>query len=155
MTPFEPEDAGRQDVQPAPGYWKASDGNWYPAPPEDRLPPPPTDYVTPPTPMTNGMATAALVLGIIGVCLFWAVGAGVVCGILAVVFGAFGMSKAIHLPGRYLRGRALAGLILGGIAIVLGSLVFVVIVLVGGTVDTDESDGRCDDSRYFQDPDCD
>jgi hypothetical protein len=151
MTPDEPTDARQHDVQPAPRYWKASDGNWYPPPPDDRLPPPPTDHVTPPPPMTNGMATAALVLGVIGVCLFWAAGAGVVCGILAVVFGAFGMSKAIHLPEPYLRGRALAGLILGGLAIVFGSMF---VVLVSANIDTDDSDGSCDDSRYFQDPDC-
>ncbi len=71
---------------------------------------------------TNGMATASLVLGIIGVvmCTF------IVPSVLAVVFGIIGVRRANRL-GREGKGKAVWGLVLGGfvlailIAIAIGS----------------------------------
>lgn len=67
---------------------------------------------------TNGAATAALVLGIVGFIV------PIVCSILAVVFGAIGMGAADKLPNRNGRGMALAGLVLGIVGAVLWLLFF-------------------------------
>lgn len=160
---------GGVDQPPGPGYWKASDGNWYPpqsSAPQAPPPPPPgygSVFGMPPPPgasvaQTNGMATAALVLGIVGICLFWAVGLGALLGLLAVIFGGIGMSKAKSIPGEPLKGRAQAGLITGIIAIVAGVAFFVAVVAAVDDefdqINSDPSDGRCDPDRYLQDPDC-
>jgi hypothetical protein len=75
----------------------------------------------------NGLAVAAMVLGIISVvlCFLWFLGP--VLGILAIIFGALGLSKSKKV-GRG-RGAALAGLILGVIGILL-SIVFIVLVVM-------------------------
>jgi len=79
----------------------------------------------------NGIATAALVCGIIGVLLAWVpfvVVAGFVLAVLALVFGIQGIRRAnVSQSGR---GKALAGVILGtvGLALsVLGVLLSVVV----------------------------
>jgi hypothetical protein len=199
MTDFQPPfpppgPAG--DVPPGPGYWKASDGNWYPpqagsaasgwasaptVPPPGApgwgsaptVPPPgapgwgsaPT--VPPPGYApgdVNGMATAALVLGIVGLCLFWIPFLGPLLAILGVIFGLVGISKAKEHPGAPLIGRAKAGLVTGIIGTVVGIGFFVlVVVAVDNTVNeleringinTDPANGVCDPERFLQDPDC-
>lgn len=134
---------------PGPGYWKASDGQWYPP---QSSPPPPT--------ATNGMATAALVLGILSICLFWFTGVGIILGILAIIFGALGLKRANEVPTKPLSGRAKAGLITGIVGTLAGIL-FVVIAIVAFEdviddleIDSDPSDGVCDEDRFIQDPDC-
>src|SRR6266508_806046 len=64
----------------------------------------------------SGLGTAALVLGIVGAAfglipLFAII--ALICGAIAVVFGAIGLKR----PGR---GRAIAGLVLGLVALALG-----------------------------------
>jgi hypothetical protein len=125
---------------PVPGWWLASDGNWYPpqadaggaagAPPG---PPGPPAYGPPPsaaygytpyaqTQGTNGMAIASLVLGIVW--LWW------IGSILAVIFGFVAMSQ-IKERNQGGKGLATAGLILGFIGI--GTLVlFILLVAIGG-----------------------
>jgi len=72
---------------------------------------------------SNGMATAALVLGLVGAVFglipltFWI---ALICGILAVVFGISGRRNAAKGLGR--GGMATWGLILGIVAIALGIL---------------------------------
>lgn len=80
--------------------------------------------------LTNGLATAALVLGIIGA----VVGlipltspVALVLGVLATVFGAIGRNKAAKNPEVPNKGRATAGLVLGIVSIVL-SIIGMVIV---------------------------
>jgi hypothetical protein len=75
---------------------------------------------------SNGMAVAALVVGIIGLVLFWTVWGGVILGILGVIFGAVGISKANR--GAPNKGMAVAGLVLGALALV-GSILFLVAVV--------------------------
>ena len=103
-------------------------------------PPGPPAYSPPPTapyvaPMgapaagpSNGMAIAALVLGIVSLVLFFACGAGILAGLLAVVFGFIGMSKAKEIGKG--RGMGLAGLILGLVGII-GGILFLVLVIIG------------------------
>lgn len=73
----------------------------------------------------NGLGTAGLVCGIIGVVLAWNF-FGVVLGILAVCFGGVGLGRAKRGEATN-RGAALAGLILGVVA-----LAALVILLVAG-----------------------
>ena len=75
----------------------------------------------------NGMGTAALVLGIIGLVLCWNI-FGIILGILAVIFGGVGLGRAKRGEANN-RGAAMAGLVLGIIAIVL--MIVLVIAVVG------------------------
>jgi hypothetical protein len=156
------------DTPQGQGWWLASDGRWYP--PQDASPPPPvasfaqgpTSYApVAPAVGGNGLATAALVLGIVGICLFWFCGIGILLGVLAIVFGAIGMATGKKLPGEPLVGRAKAGLITGIVAVVVGIGFFVVAAMMAdsNSVDFDEfnsdpSNGVCNEDRFLQDPDC-
>ncbi len=102
-------------------------------PPSAPAGPPTTPYVPPPPVASgggtsNGMAIAALVLGIVSLVLFFACGAGILAGVLAAVFGFLGLSKAKQ-SGQG-RGMSLAGLILGLIGII-GGILFLVLVTIG------------------------
>lgn len=73
----------------------------------------------PPQPVTspqNGMGTAALVLGLIGLPF------GCIFGILAIIFGAVGMQRA-NAGLATNRGVAMAGLVIGIVGTVIWTLV--------------------------------
>lgn len=77
----------------------------------------------------GGMATGALVLGILALITSITVFGGVVLGLLAVIFGIIGLRRANR--GLALgRGRAIAGIILG----LLGILVAVALVAIGVSI---------------------
>ncbi|GGX88601.1 DUF4190 domain-containing protein [Streptomyces fructofermentans] len=95
--------------------------------------------VMPPMP-SNGLGTAALVLGIIaavGFCL-WPV--ALVCGVLAVIFGAIGRGKARRGEATN-PGQALAGIICGVVGIALGVAFAVVFFFLAGEESVDSPDG--------------
>lgn len=174
------------DAPPAPGWWKASDGNWYPPQQQPQQqphqPPPPGGagqwtpppvggaygtqsapgggvYYSPQTPQQqgNGIATWALVLGILSILGFWTFGLGVFLGILAVIFGIMGRNRAREAPGTPNEGRAQAGLITGILGIV-GGLAFIAwaLTFVDDVVDEIEhqlDDGICEPETGL-DPDC-
>lgn len=75
----------------------------------------------------NGLGVAALVLGIVGSVLSITLFFGVICGVLAIIFGAIGRGKVSsgHATNG---GQALAGLILGGVALVLTAVMFIVLI---------------------------
>ncbi len=75
---------------------------------------------------SNGQAVAALVLGILGLVLFWTVWLGLILGTLAIVFGALGRSKTKQ--GAPNKSMATAGLVLG-IVTVAGSVLILVLFL--------------------------
>jgi hypothetical protein len=86
-------------------------------------------YITPataPAP-SNGLGVSALVLGIVGVVLAWVPFLGFILGVLATVFGAVGLSYARKGKATN-KGMAIAGLVLGIIAIVFWPLVLGTIV---------------------------
>ena len=138
--PPTPPPAAPPPAPPAPGWWLASDGNWYPPEAKPGVPmsygappaygPPPNAYApggspygyTPYQPQrsTNGLATASLVLGILGWLYF-------VPALLAVIFGHTALSQ-IKRTGQGGRGLALAGVILGWIWLALFVLIIVVAV---------------------------
>ena len=151
---------------PAPGYWMAPDGSWHP----------PQPHQGPSRPSANGIATAGLVLGILGLCLFWLTGLGALLGLLATIFGAIGLTTARRQPDRPRYGHAITGLVTGVLAMVLsiGFLIAVVFLAEGAEdtfervardldsdssfdideINSDPSDGSCDADRWMQDPDC-
>ncbi len=72
----------------------------------------------------NGMAVAALVLGLVSIVLMCIWYIAIPCGILAVIFGIIGRKNASE--GASGRGMATAGLILG-----IAGLVLPVLLIVG------------------------
>lgn len=105
---------------------------------------------------SNGYATAAMVLGILSLLLFWTFGVGIVLGILAIVFGILGRNRAAEMSVNGMAGRATAGVVTGVLGTIGGVLFIVLIVAVIDDIefDTDPADGFCDTDRLFQDPDC-
>ena len=82
-------------------------------------------YGAPVAVVRNGLGTAALVLGILSIPGAFTVIGGVLLGILAIIFGAIGRSRAkrgLATNG----GSALAGLITGAVGLVL-AIAFVAI----------------------------
>lgn len=75
----------------------------------------------------NGLGTAALVVGIIGVVLSWTVYGGIILGILAICFGSVGLGRVKRGEATN-RSSAMAGLVLGIVAI---ALLAVLVVVVG------------------------
>jgi multisubunit Na+/H+ antiporter MnhG subunit len=70
----------------------------------------------------NGMAVAALVLGIIAVVLCFIVVLNWILALLAIIFGAVGISKANKIGGKG-KGMATAGLVLGLVGAILGVVI--------------------------------
>ena len=116
-------------LPPGPGYWQASDGNWYPPEthPGNRLmAPPPVMYVQQRS--NNGMGVAAFVCALIGVVIglvpFLALPA-LVLGVLGVVFGLVAWNRAERQQTT--KGLAIAGFILGLLAFGLSIIGFVIV----------------------------
>ncbi len=147
---------GDRGAPPAPGWWRADDGNWYPPaggspteslpPTQSWTPPPPPAGLVGPTaaygpppgpspaygygygpavaPVTNGLAIAALVCGILW--LYW------VGSILALAFGYVAKSQIDRSGGAQSgRGLAIAGIVLGwvGVAAFILFMLFFVALL--------------------------
>lgn len=103
----------------SPGY-----GYPPPLPPGYGYPPPPAGYGYPPPQLTNRLATASLVLGIVGaVVALFTFG---IPSILAVVFGHVSLSQIRRDPSQSGRGLAIAGLVLG--YVVIAGLAFLVVL---------------------------
>ncbi len=82
-------------------------------------PPPPAAYAPPPPTRTNGMAIAALVLGIV-----WVYGVG---SVLALVFGYSAKAEIDRSGGAQTgRGMAVAGIVLGWVGV--GLIAFGILV---------------------------
>jgi len=113
-----------------------------PTPPPYGAPPPPYGSPPPPygaPPPTNGMATAALVIGIIAaLAVFTLIGAFVafVPGVTAVVLGILGLQRAGRTPDGRGRGLAIAGIVLGALATVASLVAFAVVAVFVASSDT-------------------
>jgi len=93
-----------------PGYVPAGYGYGYPA-----------------APKTDGMAIAAMVLGIVSFVLCWA---GILTGVLAIVFGLVSLSRIKKAGGSLTgRGMAIAGFVCGILAMAMWVLFIVIGVL--------------------------
>src|SRR5688572_27760702 len=160
--PSEPPPQREPTGPPAPGWWLASDGRYYPPEqaPGAAAPPPPaftayTPYAPGPiqgTTSTNGLAIAAMVLGILWI--YW------IGSVLALVFGYVAKGQIDRSAGRQGgRGMAIAGIVLGWIGLGLLALVIVIGLAVSNddsfdNINSDPSDGVCNEERFLEDPDC-
>ena len=138
----------------------------YPPPGQPGQPGYPQGYVNvgyPPQPAASGggLATAALVLGIVGVCLFWIPFLGPLIALVGLVLGVVGMGNAKKANEDSLATRARIGLILGIVGLVGGTAFTIWIMNEADDVidrpsgmNSDPSDGRCNFDRIWQDPDC-
>lgn len=108
------------------------------APSQPSYPPPPANYgnahpgAYPTTTASgNGMATAAMVLGIVGLVLIWLPIVsiiGIIAGVVGLVLGIIALRRANAGGGK--RGQAIAGIVCSAITVVL----FVIAVAVVGSV---------------------
>ncbi|WP_319436528.1 DUF4190 domain-containing protein [Mycobacterium sp. RTGN5] len=115
-----PEQAPQQPTPPPPpqGY-----PNPYPTGPYPGYPPAPPQpyagYAPPPAAPRNGLGIAALIIAIVALLASFSVAGGIVLGIVAVIIGFAGRSRAKRGEANN-GGVALAGIILGFVAIVVG-----------------------------------
>ncbi len=96
----------------------------------------------------NGMALAAMVLGIISLALFWTGWLGLICGVLAIIFAIVANNKikadADLAPTA---GKAKGGLIMG----IIGSVLAVIwIILIMMAVNQLKNDLRGLDNAFDQ-----
>ena len=81
-----------------------------------------TEPVTESVPAKNpGLYTAGLICSIVGLCLFWSVWVGIICGVLGIIFGAITYNKTNKkIP-----------IILGGVATGLAIIMIIIYSVVG------------------------
>lgn len=114
-----------------------------PGPPQQYAPYAPYGY--PQAPATNGKATGSLVTGITTLVLFWCCGLGVL-GVAAIVLGVKARHEISTSGGAQSGdGMALAGIITGAVAVVLG-LVFLAVVIIAIASGSAEYDVNAHDS---------
>ena len=87
----------------------------------------PGGYAGGPPPATNGWAIGALIVGILGLLACWVPFVGVPAPVAAVVLGIVGLrrAKAVNTG----RAMALAGLIIGAVALLVAVVVTVVVTV--------------------------
>jgi hypothetical protein len=124
-TPPPPPPAASPPPPPRPVPPPSPGGEWQ-APPPSGPPPPPPSWAPPaygpaPSRGLDGLAVAALVLGIVSIPLFVLF----VPAILAVVFGAISRRNVVSNDNKTGAGMATAGLVLGILSLI-GAAVFVV-----------------------------
>jgi hypothetical protein len=112
MSDTDPGDTPGSDITPAGAA--ASPSSDLPAAP----PPMPIAPAATAAEGSNGFAVASLVLGLLAVVLFFTIWIPFVLGILAIVFGAIGISRANKMGGRQ-KGLAIAGIVCGAAGIVI------------------------------------
>jgi amino acid transporter len=132
--PVQPEPPAGATPAPPPGDPTAPAG--YGAPPPGYAPPPgfgapsggPYGAGGPAGPPRNGLGTAALILGIIAIPGILTIVLGILLGVLALIFGIIGRKRFARREATN-GGAALAGAILGGIALA----VTIVLIAIGAT----------------------
>jgi hypothetical protein len=79
---------------------------------------------------SNGLGLAAMIVGIVSIPLVCCFYLGIPGGIVAVILGFLGKQKADRGEATN-RGQAMAGIITGAVALLLGILAIVLIVVLG------------------------
>lgn len=82
---------------------------------------------------SNGIATAGGIVGIIAAALLWFPYIGLILGIIGVVLGAVGLSRSNRLHGAG-KGMSIAGIVCGGVALIINVLFIAAIYTAVGTV---------------------
>lgn len=94
-------------------------------------------YPPPPSAPKNGLGTAALVVAIAGLVTALSVAGGVVLGIVAVLLGFLGYGRVKRREANN-RGVAIAGIVLGALAIVAGIACIFIYLGIWKTVGGDD-----------------
>jgi hypothetical protein len=152
------------DGEPTPDQPEAAPGNQ--PPPEEQQPGPPPGYGQqgygqpgyggyPPQygygqpPATNGKATAALITGISSLVLFWCCGLGV-AGVVAIVLGIKARTEIRRAGGAQSGdGMALAGIVTGAVAVLLGLLFLALVIYAIASGNADYNIDYGDDGSSF------
>lgn len=114
-TPQSPQYVPHQPGQPDPNMYSAPQFGQ----PDPTMYAPQGGYYGAPTPTrTNGLAIAALVVGILSLLFSWVPIAGAIGGVVAIVLGIVAMKKVTAEVGG--KGLALGGLITGALAFLIG-----------------------------------
>jgi hypothetical protein len=88
---------------------------------------PPQGYAAPHQgQLKNGMGTAALVLGILGIVLFFFPYISVILALLGVIFGGIGIQRANRGEANN-KGMAIAGLVCGIVGLVISIILLIAI----------------------------
>ncbi len=156
--PGPPNDGGPTPESSAPGPDEQPPASGEQQPPSGEAPPPPSPYgpaygqqpgYAPgypqqygqygygPKPGANGKATGALITGISSLVLFWCCGLGI-AGVVAIVLGVKARNEIRAGGGAQSGdGMALAGIVTGAIAVVLGvlALAFLIYTIASGNAD--------------------
>jgi hypothetical protein len=126
---------GQPATGPGPGWWQASDGNWYPPEQQPGYGAPATPYgygyAAPASMTTNGMAIASLVLSLLSLA----------CGItwiLGIIFGHVALGQ-IKRTGEGGKGLAVAGLVVGYLC--FAAFVGFILLIIFAANDVDSSGG--------------
>jgi hypothetical protein len=136
-------------------------GAGYPPPAGGFAPvPPPGAFGGMPTKESNGLAIAALVVGLVSLFLCQP------AGIVAIILGIMGLNRSKQMAGNG-KGLAIGGIVAGALAVVFFVVVIGFVVWAGndttfdfdttgnfGDINSDPADGTCDYDRFMQDPDC-
>lgn len=92
----------------------------------------------------NGMAVAAMVLGIISLALFWTGTIGAICGVLAIIFAIVAKNKIkADADLAHTGGKAKGGLIMGIIGMIL-SIVWIIMIMMAANALANELQDRAD-----------
>ena len=78
-----------------------------------------------PAQQTDGLATASMVLGICQIIPF----VGLICAILALIFGWISMRRTKNNPAVRGHGQAVAGFVLGVVGVGIATLIMVLIII--------------------------
>lgn len=141
MTETPQGDPAQPTPPPAPQYPAPGEAyppqQQYPAQPYPAQPypgqPASLQYGAPTGPAkTNGLALAALIVGISALVFCWVPVLGLLLGIVAVVLGILGMKKATDGSGK---GLAIGGLATGALALLIGLFVTVTVLFLANAVD--------------------
>lgn len=151
-TPSDPNTPGGYPPPQPPEGGAGSSGGYSPAPQEGGYPPgqggyppggyPPgqgaaAGYSGAPTAARNGLGIAALVVGILAIIGIITVYGAVILGIIAIVLGFLGRSRAKRGEATN-GGMALSGAILGLIALIIA-----VILIIAGAAFLNSGKGKC------------
>lgn len=102
--------------QPPPGYYPPQQPPGYYAPPQ-----PPYGHANPSP--ANGLGIAAMVVGIVGLALFWIPIVGLVLSIVAIPLAVVGMRRTMGIsPTATNKGMAITGLVTGIIGLALSAV---------------------------------
>jgi hypothetical protein len=93
---------------------------------------------------TNGVATAALVLGIVGLVLSF-IGWGFFIALVGLVFGIIAVRKAKRVGVG--RGKALWGLILSIVGVIIGALILALVVWAVKTATNCDQNGTATNTQ--------